>query len=522
MGSKGYRPPSSYVSHDPDKRARQLANLKHGRKPGKPVSSRLESKRTLQNSDIITFATEYLGLSFGKRPAQAVILKAIYGLELTQGEVALYDKLTGGLNLQHEKGSEAIEIVLALGARGGKSTLAAIMALYEAIVKGHIWRKHLAPKEYGYAVIVATRQRQAEDIIQHNCARLLTNSPRLKDYLAAEPLKAELELSNGLKIISLPCNSTAGRGLPIFFLAFDEIGHFFTEGARADTDIYNSLSPRLAQFPGAKTVLGSTPAAKQGLLWQWFNEGFTVARRATFQAATALMNPLVDKDFLERQRARDPDNYAREFLAQFAEKVSAFFDYDLLTGCLQLASDVQPKGGLKYFCGLDQSGLAGRDRFGLGISHQERDGKVIVDAVRAWETTIIDKILGEIEALAKAYGFTRLLIDRYAAGWVAQALEKIGLKTDVRPNLSEVYANAKGLMTAGRLVLPDNPELKGGLVNTQAFFGRNNSLSIQHERVGSGHADMADAVLSAVWNASQHRPSGTYSRLSRDQFSEMW
>ena len=36
-----------------------------------------------------------------------------------------------------------------------------------------------------------------------------------------------------------------------------------------------------------------------------------------------------------------------------------------------------------------------------------------------------------------------------------------------------------------------------------AFYGRNNSMSIEHPRTGEdGHGDLADAVMSAVWKAS--------------------
>ena len=53
-----------------------------------------------------------------------------------------------------------------------------------------------------------------------------------------------------------------------------------------------------------------------------------------------------------------------------------------------------------------------------------------------------------------------------------------------------------------------NLELQAGLENTYAFYGRDNALSISHERSSSGYADLADAACTAIKDsrsASEHR-----------------
>lgn len=499
----------SYTSKDPDKRARQRGNLQPGnsrrKRQGQPATTpKRKQPAKLGDVDIVTFAEhpDYLGLDL--HPAQRVILKAVYGLQMDEAETALYQTLTQE-NAAHGPTCEALEAILCLGARSGKSFLTAIVALYEAIVRGDHWRQFLQPGEVGYAVIVATRMQQAVDVIQANCARLLSNSPKLSEYLAEEPTQARLRLTNGLEIISLPCNSRAGRGLPIFFLALDEAAHFYCEGARADTDIYNSLAPRLAQFPQAKTVLISTPAARQGLFWRWFAEGFDVPQRVTIQAPTTAVNPTVDAAFLERMKARDIDNYLREFGAEFADRLAAFFAGDALANAFQHLGDLPRKGARHYALGIDQSGLSGRDRFAAAVAHKESNGLVVVDAIRSWATTDLDRIMADIGALASEYGITRAYVDAYAGGWTGQALKKVGISSEKREALPKIYINTKSLMNGGKLDLPENGELRAGLENTQAFYGRNNSLSIAHERTASGHADVADASVTAIWAASKKR-----------------
>ncbi len=499
---KSYRSADSYQSQDPIKKQHSLDNLPLGRKQG--IKRPTASAKDLQDIDIITFATDqrYLNLSFQERPAQEVLLRVLYGLPLDRKQLKIYRKLTGNRK-EFETGQDKTEAVWVLGARSGKSLLASIIALYEAT--RNTWQQYLNKGEFGYIVVIATRQKQAEQIIQANCSRLIENSPALRG-IVKELWQTELTLTNNMKIISLPCNSTAGRGLPIACFCLDECAHFYTEGIKADQTIYDSLRPRMAQFPGAKVVLISTPAAKQGLLWNFFSEGFSVPSRWTAQADTRTVNPGIPKGFVKAEYKRDVDYARREFGAEFAEKIESFFDYEVLQSSFTLVGSLPCKSKFAYSLGIDQSGLSGRDRFALAISHKEGD-RVLVDHIQAWETKDSDIILAEVGKLTGAYRLNKVSIDRYAKGWVAQALNKLGLEVEIRPSMAEIYTNLKSLMIAGRLRLPNNPDLRKALQNTQAFYGKNNALSIAHQRSAAGHADLADAVATSVWVRSSE-PTG--------------
>jgi hypothetical protein len=501
VSSGTYRSRKSYLGRTPQAREKQLANLKY--RWNKPVGILQDAdrwtKKKLQEANIIEFATDCLGISFAERPAQEVILRALYGLPLSDSQVEIYRKLTYNESV-FEPDTDKSEAILVLGCRSGKSFLAAVIALYEATARGDKWRKYLGEGETGYAVITATRIQQASQILQATCLRLLQNSKI--PFMLESPLQSELKLKNGLSIASYPCNSTAGRGLPIFLLIFDELAHFRIEGKDYDERIFSALNPRRAQFPGAKCLKISTPAGKQGLFWNEFSEGFKVPGRLTVQGSTSLVNPLISKDFIEAEYRRNPDSAACEFGAEFAEKVDAFFPYDKLLECFVLDGDIPYDSRYRYFCGLDQSGLAGRDRFALSIAHLDNDDRVFVDAIRAWETRDADLILSEIKEITGAYKIPTVSVDRYALGWVRQALEKVGLEVQVRELLPVIYSNLKSLVIAGRVTLPNNKPLRDALVRTQAFYGRSNQLSISHERDALGHADVADAVAAAVFACS--------------------
>lgn len=495
---------------------RRLSNLKQNRNKTPEEIRALaikylelpKSDKKLQEINIIGFATDkdYLGLSFKERPAQEVILRVIYGLSLSDNQLKIYRKITKNKK-EFEAEIEKEEAILVLGARSGKSLIASIIALYEATREK--WSKNLMQGESGYVVVVATKQRQAEQIIGASCLRLMLNSPNLKDYIR-DHTQSELILKNNMRILSLPCTTTAGLGLPIICLIFDEIGHFYSEGAKADKDIFDLLNPRRSQFTGSKLILISTPSAKMGLLWKYFDDGFREHKRLTAQAETLFINPLVNREFLEKEKKRDIDNYRREFLAQFAEKVEAFLSYELVDSALKLAGDLPYREGSQYFAGIDASGLAGRDKFALAITHKQYDN-IYIDKIKAWDLKDPDPIMRDIKELAGIYHINKVSIDKYAKGWVQNALEKIGLEVNIRPSLAEIYVNIKSLMLGNRLYLPDNQGIKRAFLNTQAYYGRNNTLSIAHERDSEGHSDEADAIATAVFEVTKEKQEPTTS-----------
>lgn len=254
----------------------------------------------------------------------------------------------------------------------------------------------------------------------------------------------------------------------------------------------------MAQFPNAKVILISTPSAKQGLLWSFFKEGFDVPQRFTAQAPTTSMNPVIPEEFIARERRRDSDYVAREFDAVFAERTQAFFSEELLDSCFTLLGDSRYKPSFSYSCGIDQSGLSGRDRFAVVIAHKQGE-KAIIDTVRAWDTKNIDEITLGMTELKSQYNFYKVSIDKYASGWVSANLKKLGLEVEIRPALPQIYTNLKSLMLARRVELPEGENLRKALKNTQSYYSKSNSLSIGHERGSSGHGDLADAVSTAIW-----------------------
>lgn len=229
----GYRSKDSHLGRTPEARARQLANLRRGRSknPVYPPAPKKENiEQSVKTLDVVTFAVDYLGLSFRERPAQEVILRAIYGLPISAeptidpedvdgvygpdpvSPLDLWRRLTG--RDEYTPGNEAVEVALVLGARSGKSqAISSVVALYESICRAHVWRKELQPDEPARAIIVATKQLQAEQIIGHNCVRLLENSPKLKSFVESYTA-SELRLTNGMRVMWFPAIRPPAVAIP--------------------------------------------------------------------------------------------------------------------------------------------------------------------------------------------------------------------------------------------------------------------------------------------------------------------
>ena len=213
------------------------------------------------------------------------------------------------------------------------------------------------------------------------------------------------------------------------------------------------------------------------------------------------MNPVIPKAFLEKEKARDIDNYTREFLAEFSEKLESFFTFEMIQKPFTLAGDIPYRNGSTYYLGFDQSGLSGKDRFALSIGHSEGE-KIYIDVVRSWQTKDLETILNDIEILKNQYHINTALVDRFAVGYIRSSFKRIGLEIELRPLLPEVYVNLKSLILQDTLSLPDRPDLRAGMRNTLAIYNKSNQLSIYHERGPEGHSDSLDAVCACAYGVT--------------------
>lgn len=516
------------INTDPDTGKRRPLFTKRRKQHGHILPDEVESL------NVIEFANHVLRISFEKRPAQELVLRLMYGLPLPEGQCEIYVEqppMDGGLRLVprrmtwmqlhelitgdkeiFEPGVEKSELVACVGRRGGKSLTSAIIILYESTRSKY--RQFVREGEEAWAVLIATRQQQAERVLLRMCMDLIKGANYHFKYYMDETraIRNMIPFRNGYRIAAYPCSSTAALGLATFVNAFDELAYYHVNGVKSDKEVVNALRPAMSQFSACnpKLLMISTPGGKQGLFWDRFSahKEKHIPGRLVIHAPSWVFNPpgAYDPLYMELRKAYrdDPDAFDLYFRANFAEMMDAFFDPADVDATAVLTGDLPPAPGNLYFWGADQHGLSGNDRFGFCVGHKDvRQGTIVLDCVRSWDSKDADAILAEIKGLKLRYRLTKGMIDKYAKGWVQHLLQKLGLVVDIRPSLPECYNNFKTLMIGRKLEIPQRQSLVTGLKRTQAYYNKSNSLSIGHERDADGHADEADGAVTCTMMVSQ-------------------
>ena len=529
---KGLRKPRVSRPMTPAQEAARKRNLAPGGDNEYTKAAREKKKRIgnkgvinwVQDMNILEFA-EAAGISFEGRPGQELVLRLMYGLPLPDGEIDVflrrpcegfvlqkrrvtwleyYTMLTGNLHVWEPRKPKTSGF-LCVGARSGKSKgVVSLMALYEGS-RNH-WLQYLRKGETAYVGIVATNLDQARGVIQEACLDTLENSD-LKG-LMVDKTQRQIILANGMHIRSFPCNTRAGRGFPYVFTVYDEAGFFYLEGSKADTAVHAAFDPRRLQFPGSKHMEITTPAGKQGRFYDEFMRGAQVHNRVTVKAPTWLFRPEyaeTNMEFFVEAFEGNPDEANREYGDEFDETIDKFLTEEEIASALRLPAEAPRQPGIRYFAGIDASGLSGNDRFGFAISGRDHTtGEHIVAVARSWPDKTPDPIMADIEDLCRQFGIYQATTDRYAKGWVHAALRKRGIEPVLAPTDMEVWLNLKQIMAAKRVAMPADTELEAGLKDTNKAYGQTQKPRIVRPRNRRGHGDKAEAVAKAVWASSQN------------------
>src|SRR5207249_3154015 len=125
--------------------------------------------------------------------AWRAFLAACFGLPMTDEEAALYRQHTGR---QSASTAAAREAWLVVGRRGGKSRIAALVAVYLACFRSYA--DVLAPGERGTLPLIAADRRQARTVMRY-IVGLIEGCPMLARMVANRTTDS-IELTNGVSI----------------------------------------------------------------------------------------------------------------------------------------------------------------------------------------------------------------------------------------------------------------------------------------------------------------------------------
>jgi phage terminase large subunit-like protein len=200
--------------------------------------------------------------------AWLVVLRALFGLAMTPSEIEIFQRFTGRSTPPTRSAREAWLIV---GRRGGKSRIAALIAVFVAAFRDY--RHILAPGEKGVVMVLAADREQARVVFQYVEA-LIGQVPMLK-VLVVHQTKEEIHLRNRVVIRVHTSSFRAVRGFTILAAVCDELAFWHSEdSANPDVEILHALRPAMSTVPNPLLLCISSPYARRGALWEAHHRHF--------------------------------------------------------------------------------------------------------------------------------------------------------------------------------------------------------------------------------------------------------
>jgi len=436
--------------------------------------------------------------------AQLAALKAGYGLNLDgEEELELYCRAT-------EKKSyvpaERRELVYVVGRRGGKdSKLAASIAVYEAIFRTH----RLTTGERGYVLILAATQSQAKICFNYVLGKL-QSSPLLSGMILGEPRNDEIDLVNGITIAVMPANFRTVRGRSAVCVICSEIAFWLDSetGSNPAKEILRALRPSMATFPNAKLVMVSSPYAKQGVLWDAYQKRHSIdwgKKRLVWKLDSLTMNPALDHEMLREEEESDPENYAREYLAEFWESASNFLSADAIESCIARGRfELLPTPEVRHVFALDAAFRG--DNFGFSGVLRVED-RVVQVYQRCWRGSRsrpvqLAEVLTEIVATLKRYGVGKIYGDQFCAEPIRQALKAQGIEfvqaATLGARAATIWNTLRTLITSRKIELLDDAATVAELKQLQMIVTSSGNQRIEAQ---TGHDDRCVALALAAHQA---------------------
>ena len=436
------------------------------------------------------------------RPWHA-FLRTIDGLPLSGQDLALYRQCTGR---QRPPDQPAKEIYAIIGRRGGKSRLAAAIAVEAACLKD--WTPHLAVGERATIALIAA-DRQQSRIVMEYVRGLLTSTPLLAQRIERETDIA-IDLLGHVSIEVTTCSSRTTRGYSFCLVIGDEAAFWKSEtSSEPDVEVLQAVRPGLSTLPGARLICISSPYSRRGVLWQAFkaHHGQDDDPVVVWMADSQTMNPALDPAVVAAAYDADPASAAAEYGAQFRTDVAAFVSREVLDACVVQGRQALPPCGDRYAyqAFVDPSG-GSQDSFTMAIAHaEERDGQVVavLDHVSERRPPFSpEEVVKEFAATLRQYRVHAVCGDRYGGAWPQERFLAHGIVyTPSERTRAEVYVECLPLLTSGRAVLLDHLRLLAQFLGLERRTSRVGRDGIDH--APGAHDDVANAAAGALVLAAQ-------------------
>ena len=467
-----------------------------------------------------------LGLR-AQTPAWRAVIKGIYGSPLTDDELAIYKRLSGGLE---PRAGGAKKVLLVFGRRAGKSTAAARLAWFEATQRDH-W-KYLEPGQIGSVSVVAQDLAGATQVV--NYAQGLAEIPSLKRAHVSKVPVETIELKNALRVEKVTAAEAAVRSRTAVTVVADELAFWDHSGPDEDKRVMRALEPSLlasSNMPTRRLIAITSAGYRRGLAFEIFERdyGKDNAPWLVLHGSTLDLRPDLTMADLEEECAGDPGKLQREYLSQWSDlAASGFFSPETIKAAVSpKAREPYAREGVRYYVAIDPSFQ--HDAFALAVAcstrelipgdlHGTRTRQTRIVHTTAWQpkkgSPLQPSILAQrVAEICRRYGTNVVYSDQHEANTLAECFRRYGIKLVKRSWHSGQSDDSKAgrflavrqALNDGALLLPDNdPDLVTELLSIVSYPLPSGGIRIEG---ASKHDDRALAMVLAASEALASTPT---------------
>lgn len=507
-----------------------------------------KSREKILEDPIKNFIQAERYIDFKPTPAQSTVLKCIFGKALDgitkhiiyqetvdeigefdlgtrfMTEVELYEFMTGFKYNEDAPMVRKNRINLIIGRRGGKSTLASIIALYSTFKVN--WKPYLKKTPVATVLVMSHSVEFSEEVLDI-LRNMVEDSPilsRLRDlkkkntqrifHLKIPFLKEDgqtIEYSRVRVKVGAASKKTT-RGSAICTLLCDEIAfwNLADDAAESDTDILRAVRPALLQFGQEGTIIKlSSPGIKQGILYDEWNKREILERDFfQFKAPSWVWNTILPKEEFQKEWRSDQDGFDTEYRANFVDSISNFIIPEFVDMCVVKGVNFQvPSDDSKtiYSAAIDAAFKG--DRFAFAITGYN-EKRVTTYVVKYWEGSKkkpvqISEVAAYIRTCCKEYGLSQVTADQYSFQPLRELFLQYGINLVENvfslPYKRKIYFGLKRLIHNHQIDLLDIPLLHKEIKELKVEQTATGQIRIGHPPGGSD--DLSDALAVAAYHS---------------------
>jgi hypothetical protein len=501
------------------------------------------------------FIEHPLFMNFKPTPAQRVALKTIFQQQLdadskfnvwmeskdekgnfdltpvAMTETEIYEYMTNQeYDVTQIKLKNKINFII--GRRGGKTTLAAMLAVYCAIITN--WKPYLQKTPFA-TVLVLSHSREFSDEVLEIIRTFIETSPVLKRVInlkkknTASTMNLSVPFFDEKRKITFSrvqikvgaASSKTTRGIAACAVICDEIAFWNLDENMKETDekIMKAVRPATKQF-GRKAILIkiSSPGIKQGVLfkeYQRWNKGDLPSTYSVFKAPSWVWNTILPKEEFIEEWELDQDGFDTEYRANFVDSLSNFIlpefvDMSVIKGAKFNPPEAK-RSQVVYKAAIDAAFKKDHFTFSV-VGHFENRIKQYV--LKGWKGTkkrpVSAKDVAEYaRTICREYGIDEVAADQYSFEPLREIFAQYGVTLVEKPfSLTfkkQIYFNLKRLIHSQQIDLLDSEELIKEIKELVIEQTGSGQIRIGHPPGGSDDYSDSTAIASylAVESAGQ-------------------